>query len=43
MKKYLIVAIFLAARNEILSLITLCVMLAMFIWDMGNWVGKEKW
>lgn len=43
MKKYLVACVFLAARNEILSLVTLCVICAMFLWDFGLLVGKEKW
>lgn len=43
MKKYIVLSCFLALRNEIVSLITLCIMCAMFLWDFGLLVGKEKW
>jgi len=44
MKKYLITACLLLANNEIVSLIALLIMGAMFLFDMAGWVEKEgKW
>lgn len=43
MKKYIVVACFLALRNEIVSMVALCIMCVMFLWDFGLLVGKEKW
>lgn len=43
MKKYIVMACFLTLRNEIVSLITLCIMCVFFLWDFGLLVGKEKW
>lgn len=44
MKKYLIAACLLVANNEIISLLALLIMGAMFIFDMAGWVGeKGRW
>lgn len=43
MKKYLIAAVMLFANNEIISLVALTVILAMFIFDMLGWMAEGKW
>ena len=44
MKKYLVASCLFLANNEIVSLITLCIIGALFIFDMAGWVSKEgKW
>jgi len=43
MKKYIVASVFLLAKNEILSLIILCVIGLMFIYDMFGWMQEGKW
>lgn len=44
MKKYLIAACLFMVNNEIVSLVALLIMGAMFIFDMAGWVEeKGKW
>ena len=43
MKKYVITSVLLFANNEIISLMALIVLLAMFIYDMLGWMAEGKW
>lgn len=43
MRKYIIIATLLVANNEILSWLALCIIGAMFVWDMAGWTTEGKW
>ena len=43
MKKYVITSVLLFANNEIISLMALIALLAMFIYDMLGWMAEGKW